>query len=199
MPKISFGEVYVLKKYQEVEAKFPLYNMEYVIENIKKLNLDEVVRTQIQIDSYYTPAHRNFLESDIISEWLRIRETDQGCSLNFKQWLAIGAVIQNQCNEYETQITDSFALKSIVSALDFKQIIVVNKTRNSWIYDKVEISIDYVEELGAFIELEAVNKVEESEIENMNNYFNYILEMLGAKVGERDRRGYPYLLLEKAK
>ena len=39
------------------------------------------------------------------------------------------------------------------NALDFKQIIVAEKTRNSFEYNNIIISIDSIENLGDFIEL----------------------------------------------
>lgn len=186
-----------MSKYQEVEVKFPLFNREVVLQEIENLGLQKKVIGEMQCDSYYTPFHKNFLEPEIVSEWFRVRETKNKCSLNFKQWLPIGAKVQNQCNEYETVIDDAYAFKKILKLLDFKEIIVVNKTRNSWIYENVEICVDYVDTLGAFIELEAVNKVREEEIAYVHEQFNKILTYIKAEVGERDHRGYPYLLLEK--
>jgi predicted adenylyl cyclase CyaB len=137
------------------------------------------------------------LSQKIVSEWLRIRETNKECTFNFKQWLPIGAEIQNQCNEYETVIKDAYALKKTLLLLDFREIIVVNKKRNSWIYENVEISIDCVDNLGDFIELEALNVLEESDIERTHRQFDVILETIKAKIGKRDHRGYPYMLLAK--
>lgn len=186
-------------KYQEVEVRFPLLNRNDVIEEIKKLGLHSKVKDEIQKDSYYTPIHRDFLEPEIVSEWFRVRETNNKCSLNFKQWLPIGAKVQNQCNEYETVIEDVYALKQILNLLNFKEIITVNKTRNSWVIENVEISIDLVDSLGAFIELEAMDRVDEKEIASIHEHFNRILAKIKAKIGERDHRGYPYLLIEKNK
>lgn len=182
-------------KNQEVEVKYPLYNKEIVLDKIKQMHLNHNVENEIQNDSYYVPAHRNFLEPDIVSEWLRIRKTNKGCTLNFKQWLPIGAQIQNYCNEYQTEVGDEFALKKIFELLDFKEIVTVNKVRNSWIYDDVEISVDEVENLGIFIELEALHRVEEEKILLMQDKFNMVLQSIGAEVGERDHRGYPYMFI----
>ena len=77
-------------KYQEVEVKFPLFNREEVLQEIEKLSLQKKLINEVQRDSYYTPFHKDFLESEIVSEWLRVRETENKCSLNFKQWLPIG-------------------------------------------------------------------------------------------------------------
>lgn len=184
-------------KYQEVEVKFPLYNREEVLKMIQEHGFKENRKNEVQKDTYYTPIHKNFLEPEIVSEWLRVRETNNKSSINFKQWLPIGAKVQNQCNEYETVIEDVCAIKKILDLLDFKEIVVVSKTRNSWIYNDVEISIDCVEDLGVFIELEAIVNVSEEQIVSMHDFFNSILIKIGAKTGARDHRGYPYLLLEK--
>lgn len=184
-------------KYQEVEAKFFLKNKQQVLDRICQLHLEHNVENEKQKDSYYIPAHRDFLESEIISEWLRIRETEKECTLNYKQWVPIGAKIQNQCNEFETVVGDEFALKKIFELLDFKEIVSVQKVRNSWIFDDVEIIVDEVERLGTFIELEVLHRVEEEQIPVMQEHFYMVLQTVGAEVGERDRRGYPYMLLEK--
>lgn len=187
-----------MSKYQEVEVKYPLYNRDEVINNINQRGLEVKLENETQNDSYYTPSHRNFLEPPVVSEWLRIRKTKGKCSLNFKQWLPIGAEVQNQCNEYETKIDDAYAVKKILELLDFKEIIIVNKTRNSWIYGNVEISIDHVDHLGDFIELESTIKVNDDQITYIHEKFTELLVELGAVIGKRDHRGYPYLLLEKS-
>lgn len=186
-------------KYQEVEVKYLLCNKEQVLENINQMGLKRNIENQIQNDSYYIPAHRNFFESEIVSEWLRIRETEINCTLNFKQWLPIGAKEQNYCNEYETVVEDVFALKKIFELLNFKEVVRVYKVRNSWIYDDVEICIDEVSNLGTYIELEMLHKVDKGQISLMQERFDMILQYIAADVGERNRRGYPYMLLEKSK
>ena len=186
-----------MSKYQEVEAKFELNNYNEVVKKIEQLSLLKIVDNEKQIDTYYTPCHRNFLDFKIVSEWFRVRETSKKSSVNFKQFLPIGAEIQDQCNEYETVISDIIAFKNILALLDFRELIKVDKIRNSWLFNKVEISIDYVDDLGYFIEIEAKEKVEESEIHNMHEYFKEVLSIINADTGERNRRGYPYMLIEK--
>lgn len=186
-----------MKKYQEVEVKYELFNKDIVKKNLESLHLEQTVISERQKDTYYMPCHRNFLEHEIVSEWLRIRETSGKCSINFKQWLPIGAKIQNQCNEYETTLSDPEAMRQILEKLDFREIVAVEKERNSWIWGKVEISIDEVNGLGSFIELEATERIEENEINRQQKEFAEIIKELQADVGPRDRRGYPYQLLAK--
>lgn len=185
------------KKYQEVEAKYRLLNCEGVIKKLKEMRIDPVGGSEYQKDIYYNSPSRDFLENEIVSEWLRIRETKESCTLNYKLWLPVGAKIQNQCKEFETEVSDSYAVKQILAHLSFEEIAIVEKERRCWKYDGVEISIDEVKGLGSFIELEYCMEVEEDKINNINKVFEDILNLLDAKVSERDRRGYAYALIHQ--
>lgn len=187
------------RKYQEVEAKFPLYNREEAVSQIEKLGFKHHKKDKKQVDIYYSPPGREFYSGEIISEWLRIREEEGVFSFNFKQWLPIGAKIQNQCNEYETFVSDVEALKKILDALGFEKKIVVKKNRNSWLADDTEISIDEVDGLGCFIELEAKTFVKAEDLEDTQKTFYELLGKIGAKTGERNRKGYPYMLLKQGR
>lgn len=184
------------QKYQEVEAKYSLKNPEEVLERIESLGIPMEGEGQRQIDTYYTSPARNFLENEIVSEWLRVRETEDKATLNYKLWLPVGAKIQNQCKEYESEISDAYAVKQLLLHLSFREIAVVDKLRRSWLYKNVEISMDTVRQLGSFIELEYTEETAEDQIENINDFFEEVLSMLHAQVGERDRRGYAYALIQ---
>ena len=176
-------------KYTEIEMKFPLSNPKEMIQRlnkIAKLKLEDV----FQKDTYFIPAHRNFLDKKKISEWLRIRETDGKITLNYKNWYPDGF----HCDEFETIIEDVTALKKIFESLDFKEIMIVEKTRNAWIYKEVEIVIDEVKDLGFFIELEAKTNLE---LEKAKKLLYETLKELKAETGEQDFKGYPWRLLEK--
>lgn len=84
----------------------------------------------------------------------------------------------------------------MLNALDFKQIIVVEKTRNSFEYNNIVISIDSIENLGDFIELEFKTNLYDNENESMK-YIMDTVEELNIKVGEQIFAGYPQLVLEK--
>jgi len=188
-----------MAKKQEVEQKFPLYNAEAVVSALLNVNAKQVIAKEKQFDTYYMPSHKNYFETNIVSEWLRVRETDSKSSVNYKCWLPIGAEIQTHCNEFQTSVADVSAIQNIFEALDIKPIIKVFKTRNSWEYKNVEISIDCIEDLGSFIELEYLHEVSTNELDSVFALFKDILDELGAEIGLQDRRGYPYLMIEKQK
>ena len=82
------------------------------------------------------------------------------------------------------------------NALDFKQIIVAEKTRNSFEYNNIIISIDSIENLGEFIELEFKTNLYDNEDESMK-YIMDTIEELGINVGKQIFARYPQLVMEK--
>jgi adenylate cyclase class 2 len=179
---------------KEIELKFPLLEIGGLVER-----LDSVAKRirfkESQKDTYYIPPHRNFLEAKPVSEWLRLRETAKGASLNYKNWHNHQGAKAISCDEFETMVENTEAIRFILGSLDFREIAVVEKTRNSWLYKDAEISIDDVRELGIFLELEL--KTGHSGTKDAKERLMVILKEIGAQVGEQDFEGYPFRLLAK--
>lgn len=72
---------------------------------------------------------------------------DQAIELS---WMAAKQDLQNQ--GVGTQLVEQ--------SLDFKAVIVVEKTRSSWEIKNIEVPVDEVTNLGTFIELEAKGEFE---------------------------------------
>lgn len=176
-------------KYTEVELTFPLLNAKDLIQRLNKIAKSKQ-QNIFQKDIYFVPAHRNFLAKERVSEWLRIRETKDKITLNYKDWYPDGI----HCKEFETKIEDVTALKKIFESLDFKEIVDVEKVRSVWTYKGVEIAIDEVKDLGLFIELEVENDLD---FEDAKKLLYDILKELNAETGEQDFIGYAYRLLKK--
>lgn len=183
------------RKRIEIEAKFPLLNPD---ETIKKLNTvgKKTESNIIQNDTYYTPTHKNFLEAKPITEWLRIRKTNTDQTINYKNFSQNGKINKMSCKEIEVGIDDESGIKEILKGLDFKPIIIVEKTRNTWEYKNILISLDIVKNLGNYIELELKSNDFENE-EESQNYITEIIEELNIKVGKQIFAGYPQLVMEK--
>lgn len=178
----------------EVELTFPLLNTEELAVQLADLAKPQK-QNQYQKDTYYVPAHRNFLKQIPISEWLRIREIQHGAILNYKFWHNQSNEQAVSCDEFETVVTDIEAMRNILRRLDFKEIVMVEKRRSTWMYKDVEIALDDVTGLGAFIEVEA--KGDFPSIDAARDHLYAILKEIGAQTGPQDFRGYPHLLLEK--
>ncbi len=183
-------------KYQEVELKFKLENKKETEERLRHIGALPENEVEYQKDTYYVPAHRDFFAEDVVSEWLRLRESNGKVQLNYKRWLPIGAKKQTHCEEYETNISDVIAVKRILYYLNFKEIVVVEKERKTWKYENFIISLDTVKELGCFIEIEYGEEVKEENVELiLDSMCDFLKDVIHADVSERDRRGYPYQLL----
>lgn len=183
------------RKRIEIEAKFPLHNKKETISKLKELG-KTIEKNNYQKDIYYTPAHENFLEKNPISEWLRIRDTKEEKTINYKNWSNNNGNNKISCKEIEIGIDDYNGMIEMLNALDFKQIIVVEKTRNSFEYNNIVISIDSIENLGDFIELEFKTNLYDNEDESMK-YIMDTVEKLNIKVGEQIFAGYPQLVMKK--
>lgn len=178
-----------MNKYVEVELKFPLLNPKELIQRLNEIAKPKQ-QNIFQRDTYYIPAHRNFLAKKKVNEWLRIRETKNKITLTYKNYYPDGI----HCKEFETKIEDITALKNIFESLDFKEIVVVEKIRSTWIFKEVEIAIDEVKGLGFFVELESKSNLD---FEDAKKLLYKILKELKAETGAQDFRGYPYMLLKK--
>lgn len=178
----------------EIELKFPLLNFQEVE---KKLNLlGKFKYESYQSDYYLNPPHRNFLENkDNVCEWLRLRKSNNKVQINYKDWLPHNQKIKTHCTEYETNIDSFDNFYNILKALNFTDLVTVEKTRKVWNVDDVEVSADIVTGLGEFIELEYKGNLED--IDEARNYLFTFLDKLNAKTQEMDLKGYPFLLLEK--
>ncbi|MDD5182340.1 MAG: class IV adenylate cyclase [Candidatus Nanoarchaeia archaeon] len=181
-------------KHTEVELKFPLLNPNELVDRLNSIAKSDK-QGNFQKDTYYNPAHRNFLSVRPVFEWLRLRESKKGFSLNYKKWHNGGGANVVSCDEFETKVDDIEALKKLFENLNFKELVTVEKNRNMWDYKDTEIAIDDVKGLGNFIELEAKGNF--TSIEDAKKHLYSILREIGAKVGEQDFEGYPFLLLKK--
>lgn len=180
----------------EIEVKFPLKNTPRVRAFLEQ-KAEGLKADVVQKDTYYIPAHRDFLAPEYPFEWPRLRETSRGASMNYKHFHPENTKVTEYCDEFETALENPASAAKIFAALDMKPAIVVNKSRSTWLYMDVEIAIDDVDELGSFIELEATTPF--ATPEEGTKYLHSVLEELGAELGAQDFRGYPYLLLEKRK
>lgn len=179
---------------KEIEIKYMIEDTESLIE---KLNKCAVYKGEYrQSDTYYNPPHVDFLKNPKnISKWLRIRHQNGNSSINFKSFYPRDSFPKTHCDEYETQVASVETLQAILQALDFKPLIIINKVRHSWDYNDIEISIDMIENLGAYIELEY--KGHRDDVDSVLDYLKQTLFNLTDKMGKPVMHGYPHLMMLK--
>ena len=180
-------------KYIEVEQKFALTEPDRLKQQLEERGgkPGSAVR---QVDTYYNAPHRDFLAPAVISEWLRLRETDTGASVNYKRWLPEDAEIKTHCDEYETPVEDAEALRRTLVVLDFAKLVTVDKIREEWtIPGEVVVAFDTVANAGHFVEFEF--KGEAQSAEEAITCLQAFIDGLDVRLGDRINQGYPHILL----
>ncbi|XOA43076.1 MAG: class IV adenylate cyclase [Candidatus Nealsonbacteria bacterium] len=148
-----------------------------------------------QIDEYFSPTHRNFIEVRPVKEWLRLRNSDGKHSINYKNWHFDESGKSHYCNEYQTNVEDLTQLKKILDVLNFKSIVKVDKKRRVWRYKDYEISLDSVKGLGDFVEIEYVGPDKNPNPKKITEEMIDFLKNLGCGKIKRNYVGYPFQLL----
>ncbi len=179
------------KDSKEIEIKVRIEHPE-VLEAFLKKNAKPAGDYR-QIDEYFTPAHRDFLAREPIKEWLRLRSEPGRYTVNYKNFYYNKEGKTTEADEFETQVSDVDIMRRIFRALDLKPIVIVDKTRHSWLYGDYEISIDHVSGIGTFIEIESKRTGKDSK----KITAGMMAFLRGMKVGkiERDYQGYAFLKL----
>ena len=100
------------------------------------------------------------------------------------------------CDEYEVEIDNCDNLDKIFNILGLEKIAVVDKIRKTFFYlDKYEVALDYVHQLGYFIEIE-VKKYSKNPLEEYNSLIK-LAKNLNLNLDSIDKRGYPYHIIHK--
>ncbi len=177
----------------EIELKFPLLNKDLVE---GQLNAKATfIKESFQHDVYFNPPHKDFVKNmDNVCEWFRLRLSGDSVQMNYKDWQPHDAKLKTHCIEYEANADSYDQLSKILHALNFEKLIEVKKTRKVWNLGDVEVSVDSVEGLGEFIEVEYKGKRED--IESVRSYLHEVISKIGAETSTLDVKGYPFLLLD---
>ncbi len=182
---------------EEVEIKVVLKNPEEVEK--KLFEIATFIKSREQKDVYFTPKHEDFFDLKPPVEYLRVRIEDGKAGLHYKYLYLDENKDMLKNDEYEVEINDADMMLEILKKLDMTEKVSVTKHRKSFEYKDFEISIDFIEELGYFIEVEAKKVL--GSIEEIRDRCYLILDELGV-VWEKipaEARGYPLMVLNKNK
>ena len=177
----------------EIEIQVQISNS---AELLKFLEKDaEYVGEAHQIDTYYSLAHRDFIAVRPVEEWLRLRDSSGKQSINYKKWHYEEDGRSHFCDEFETVIQDISQLEKILTALDMKVLVVVDKSRRIWNYKDYEISLDSIKELGDFVEIEYEGKGAQKEPKEITAEMIDFLKQFNVGEISKNYVGYPFQLL----
>ncbi|WP_256300003.1 class IV adenylate cyclase [Haloarchaeobius salinus] len=161
-----------------------------------------------QTDVYYDAPHRNFAETD---EALRIRQevplagetgddaagfdwdTDDGTTkVTYK-----GPLVDERSKtreEFETAVAERDAMEGILDGLGFEPAATVRKRRRRFALSGYTVTLDEVDGLGEFVEVETA--VDAADIEEARDGAVDVLASLGLDADDGIRTSYLGLLLD---
>ena len=100
--------------------------------------------------------------------------------------------------EYETEVSNLDATINILKGVRINKVCEVKKNRDSFVYkDIFEISLDEVEGLGHFIEVEIYDK--NIPIKEANKLLLEFIKQMDLDITRRNLKGYSYLMYDKTK
>lgn len=181
-------------KHIEVEQRFELSDHEDLRERLIKKGA-KLIGTEHQKDVYYNAPHRDFLDTADVSEWLRLRHESERAAITYKHWLPEGVKIKTYCDEFESTVSDVEAMRKLLTALNFTELITVDKSREEWQLGDIVIALDTVTDLGTFAEFEYKGEDAQT-VEEAHKCIGACLQALGITPGGA-HPGYPHLLLTK--
>jgi adenylate cyclase class 2 len=179
----------------EVEMKFPVADMGALEARLAALGAT-VSEPQAEVDLYFAHPARDFAKTD---EALRVRRKGRSNVLTYKGPKIDATTKTRREVELPLQPDEESAAAwvGLLQTLDFTPVAEVRKSRRkatvAWQGRRVEASLDEVDRLGTFAELELV--VEENDLEPAKACIVSLAEALGLRGSER--RSYLEMLLEK--
>jgi adenylate cyclase class 2 len=180
----------------EVEIKVPLSERDFSGLKKKLAGIANFEKSVHQKDEYFNAPDRDFLKPKFPFEWLSIRSRGDKTILSYKHYHPEDVEVATHCDEFETMVGSPEGIRKIFSSLGFRSIVVVEKHRDTYVYgEEFEIEMDDVECLGKFVEIEALKDF--GGVENTRKKVFDFAKFLGIDPLKADKRGYPFLVMEK--
>lgn len=137
----------------EVEAKYAVGDLESVRAGLDRKEV-RMEKRQQERDVYYNAPHRDFGETD---EALRVRYDDTGVTVTYKgPKIRVGSAKARE--EFNLAVADGELLETILSRLGFRRAATVSKVREFYEMGDVTVTLDDVEGLGTFAEIEILTE-----------------------------------------
>jgi len=192
----------VLAESYEVEVKVPI-NDEKAIEHMIIKAGGKRLNSEFQSDLYYDHPCRSFSQTDEAIR-IRAREPDTDLPLPTSEYAPIeltykGPKVDKTTKtrlEYTSGISNFEAITSLLRHTGFKLVATVKKHRVFFDIDGITLSIDNVEGVGTFLELELVAQGEK-DMQDSKNRLLSLVKRLGLDPMSLVRDSYLELYLSR--
>jgi len=177
----------------EVEVKVPA-DLEAVRDRLETRGATRL-GSVVQADTYYNAPHRDFAETD---EALRIRSERPADGAEKTRVTYKGPLVDEETKtreEFETGIEDAETTDAILTSLGFEPTATVRKDRERFSLDGYTITLDSVDDVGEYVEVET-EVAAEADLEDAREGAYEVLERLELDPDDQLRTSYLGLLLE---
>lgn len=176
---------------REIEIKLKAPNLDAIASKLKELGCT--------LSAPKTQEDRNFIHKDDvkwfepeIGEWVYPRlRIQNGNQLTF----TVKKPIKNEmdCIEHEIQVDDPGEIEAIMEMFGYMPSVVVKKMRRTCKFEDYTITLDEVEKLGNFIEIEQVVSDGDS-IKIQEKMFKFAKETFGLNRDNYVMKGYDIMM-----
>lgn len=186
---------------KEVEILVMIQSEDFQGIRKKILNVAKFVSKNTVLDTYFYDPLRNNLKPDknlALYECFRLRKKDEKAYLTYKidrfdengKWL--------YSDENESLVQKSDEIRKIINNLGLKELVIVDMIKEYYENEDYIIAIEYVKNLGAFLEIESKKKFELSEeIKLEKSKIEKFIATFGFDVSGDVGIGKPEMLLKK--
>jgi len=175
----------------EVEVKVEA-DLEAVRQRLDELGAEHVDSVE-QVDTYYDAPHRDFAATD---EAFRVREETVGSDTETRITYK-GPLVEADSKtreEFETRVHDGEVMRSIAESLGFDPAATVRKERERYAVREFTVTLDRVDGVGEFVEVETAVETE-GEVGPAREQAFDLLRDLGLDPDEQTQTSYLGLLL----
>lgn len=183
---------------KEIEILVEVYSS---LEEVKKvLSIFDYKGSKEVLDEYYYDPKRDNLKPDRenkLYECLRLRQKEDDYYITYKddafdngKWL--------YSNEYETKVESIDITRNILNRLGFIKFIEIDNKKSIYEYDKYEITLEEVKDLGLFLEVEYCTN-DDVDVKKIKKEIQEFIDGLNINVSEELSMGKPELYLNRNK
>lgn len=181
----------------EVEIKVRLNEKEFSeIESKLKTLSFSFEKKMCEIDIYYNGIDRNFAITD---EALRIRTSENLNTHTIQSYVTYKGkkldTISKTRLEYDVAVEDGPTMNNLLKSLGFADVHTVEKVRDYYKYENIHACVDYVQNVGHYIELEKIIALDGEKNSALDELF-LLLTKLGINKDKLERKSYLQLLIE---
>lgn len=179
--------------HQEIEIQTIIKNPEKAEARLNEVG--KFVKSRKQVDKYFVPPYRDFFTKNMPDEYLRVRYEEGKNHLNYSflhfgedGWL-------KATDEYETLVDKPEVVEEIFNKIGLIPKVTVKKTRKYFDCGDFEVTLDQIEDLGDFMEVEA--KKDFGGVDKTRKACEDFLESLNIEYETKREMGYPRMLYKK--